>query len=131
MTHSQSFCIGLNCALGAQEMRPYLVRLGDIAECFVHAYPNAGLPNSFGEYDEKPSAMKKDIPDFASNGMGNLFGGCCGSTPDHIRAIAIAEACEGQPPHIPQTKCPYLRLSGLEPLTFNDQIVFANIGERW
>ena len=93
LAHAKPFCIGLNCALGAQDMRPYLERLSKIAECFVHAYPNAGLPNAMGGYDEKPESMYKDLRDFAVSGFLNMAGGCCGTTPAHI--AAIAKACEG------------------------------------
>ena len=88
--HAKPLAIGLNCALGASEMRPYVAELSRIAECFVSCYPNAGLPNAFGEYDETPEHMASVIGGFARDGLLNLVGGCCGTTPAHIRAIAEA-----------------------------------------
>ena len=128
MAHSRPFCIGLNCALGAPEMRPYLQRLSAIAETFVHAYPNAGLPNAMGGYDEKPETTYGHLRDFATSGFLNMAGGCCGTTPAHI--AAVARACEGVPPRLPQPPCPYMRLSGLEHLTLTPDVRFLNIGER-
>jgi len=128
MAHAKPFCIGLNCALGAADMRPYLQRLGQIAECFVHAYPNAGLPNAMGGYDETPESMYESLRDFASNGLVNMAGGCCGTSPEHI--AAIARACEGCRPHEVQPPCTMMRLSGLEPLILTDEVRFVNIGER-
>jgi len=128
MAHAKPLCIGLNCALGAPEMRPYLQRLSNIAECYVHAYPNAGLPNAMGGYDEKPDTTGGFIKDFAESGFINMAGGCCGTTPAHI--AAIARACQGVRPRQPQQPCPYMRLSGLEHLTLTPDIRFINIGER-
>jgi 5-methyltetrahydrofolate--homocysteine methyltransferase len=113
--HARPFSVGINCALGAREMRPYLEELAQIAECRVTCYPNAGLPNAFGGYDETPEDMARDLREFAVNGWINLVGGCCGSTPDHI--AAIAKAVRGLPPRAVPKFEPALRLSGLEPLT--------------
>ena len=120
--------VGLNCALGAAQMRPYLEELAGLADCYVSCYPNAGLPNAFGEYDDTPHHMASVLGDFAREGWLNLVGGCCGSTPEHIRAIA--EAVRGLPPRVPPKVEPYLRLSGLEPLTIRPDTNFVNIGER-
>ncbi len=120
--------VGLNCALGAKEMRPHIEALSEIADCFVSAYPNAGLPNEFGEYDQGAGEMKNYIRDFASSGFVNIIGGCCGTTPAHIRAMA--EAVQGLPARpIPEPK-PYAMLSGLEPLIIRPDTNFVNVGER-
>ena len=112
--HARPFSVGLNCALGARQMRPYIEELAGLAECFVTCYPNAGLPNAFGGYDETPADMAAVLAEFADAGFVNLVGGCCGSTPDHIRAIAAA--VRGKKPRALPTAAPALRLSGLEPL---------------
>jgi 5-methyltetrahydrofolate--homocysteine methyltransferase len=128
VSHAGLFSVGLNCSLGAEQIRPYIEELSNIAGCYVSCYPNAGLPNAFGEYDETAQETAAFIKDFAESGFVNIVGGCCGTTPEHIRSIA--KAVEGIPPRkIPQIK-PYLRLSGLEPLTFTPQTNFVNIGER-
>ena len=114
--HARPFSIGLNCALGARQMRPYVEELARIAECFVTCYPNAGLPNAFGGYDETPAEMAATLREFAASGWVNLLGGCCGSTPAHIKAIATAVA-DLKPRPLPVVAAPALRLSGLEPLT--------------
>ena len=90
MRHARPLAIGLNCALGAGELRPYVAELSRIADCFVSAHPNAGLPNAFGEYDETPEAMARVVGEFATAGLVNIVGGCCGTTPPHIAAIAEA-----------------------------------------
>jgi 5-methyltetrahydrofolate--homocysteine methyltransferase len=126
--HARPFTIGLNCALGATAMRPHLAEIAAVADAFVCAYPNAGLPNEFGLYDESPEAMAAEIGGFAREGLVNIVGGCCGSTPDHIRAIA--EAVRGVPPRIVPEAAPLMRLSGLEPFTLTSDIPFVNIGER-
>ena len=90
--HARPWCVGINCALGAADMRPYLEELSRQAECWVHSYPNAGLPNAFGEYDEKPEETARLLKDFAASGFANILGGCCGTTPEHIGAIARAIA---------------------------------------
>jgi 5-methyltetrahydrofolate--homocysteine methyltransferase len=126
--HARPFTIGLNCALGAAAMRPHLSELSDAADTFTCAYPNAGLPNAFGQYDESPDDMAAQVEEFAREGLVNVVGGCCGSTPDHIRAIA--EAVKGRAPRaVPEHK-PLMQLSGLEPFTLTDEIPFVNVGER-
>ncbi|MEO0875411.1 MAG: methionine synthase, partial [Bacteroidota bacterium] len=126
--HSQPLCIGLNCALGAEEMRPHLQALSKVASCFVHAYPNAGLPNEFGEYDQDPEIMQAFIRDFAASGFVNLIGGCCGTTPEHI--AAMAKAVEDLPIRKPAQLSEYTMLSGLEPLIIRPETNFVNVGER-
>jgi 5-methyltetrahydrofolate--homocysteine methyltransferase len=150
--HARPWCVGINCALGAKDMRPYLADLAKIADCWVSSYPNAGLPNAFGEYDEKPVETGDLLRDFASSGFANILGGCCGTTPEHIRAIA--RAVEGVPPRKRELKpgfnsppTPELkpgfnslkpgsnsrhltRLSGLELLTIRPDSNFQMIGER-
>eukprot|EP00808_Paulinella_micropora_P031031 g2609.t1 len=128
MAHSKPLAIGFNCALGAKDMRPYLKNLSNMAECFVSAYPNAGLPNAMGGYDEKPEQMYADLKDFCDSGLVNFVGGCCGSTPPHIKAIARA-AAESKTVRKPQPQCKELRLSGLEPFSISNR-PFINIGER-
>jgi 5-methyltetrahydrofolate--homocysteine methyltransferase len=113
LRHARPFSVGLNCALGAKEMRAHIAELARIADTLVCAYPNAGLPNEFGEYDESPEGMAKALGEFAKTGLVNIVGGCCGTTPEHIRAIA--EAVRDVPPRVvPKTETK-LRLSGLEP----------------
>ena len=126
--HSNPLSVGLNCALGADAMRPHLAELSAIADTLICAYPNAGLPNAFGEYDETPDAMARQIAGFAREGLVNIVGGCCGSTPAHIAAIAAAVK-EFAPREIPFIER-RLRLSGLEPFTLTDNIPFVNVGER-
>ncbi|MGU3495566.1 methionine synthase [Xanthobacteraceae bacterium A53D] len=128
LRHAQPFSIGLNCALGAKEMRAHIAELGRVADTFVCAYPNAGLPNEFGLYDESPEAMAELVEEFATSGLVNILGGCCGTTPDHIAAIAKAVA--GKTPRAIPTIEPMLRLSGLEPFELTPQIPFVNVGER-
>ena len=126
--HARPLVIGLNCALGADELRPYIAELSRIADCFVSAYPNAGLPNAFGEYDETPDQMASVVGEFATSGLVNILGGCCGTTPEHIEAIAAvaAQGTPRQPADVPGA----LRLSGLEPLTVDESSLFVNVGER-
>ncbi|WP_457255600.1 methionine synthase [Pedococcus sp. P5_B7] len=126
--HARPLAVGLNCALGAAEMRPYAAELARVADTFVSCYPNAGLPNAFGEYDETPDAMAGVVGEFAEAGLVNLLGGCCGTTPDHI--AAIAKAASDQKPRVPAEVAPALRLSGLEPLTVTEESLFVNVGER-
>ncbi len=126
--HAAPLTIGLNCALGAAEMREHLAELSGVADTLICAYPNAGLPNEFGQYDESPEAMAAQIEDFARDGLLNIVGGCCGTTPDHIRAIAAAVA--KYPPRVLAEIPPLMRLSGLEPFTLTDDIPFVNVGER-
>ncbi|MCJ8142469.1 methionine synthase [Ancylobacter sp. A5.8] len=128
LSHARPFSIGLNCALGAKEMRAHIDELSRLADTFVCAYPNAGLPNEFGLYDESPEAMARLVGEFAASGLVNVVGGCCGTTPDHIRAVAQAVA-----PHAPRVIPdiePRLRLSGLEAFELTPIIPFVNIGER-
>lgn len=120
--------IGLNCSLGPQQMRPHIEELSRISDCYISLYPNAGLPNEFGAYDETPEVMRYVLNDYAQHGFFNIVGGCCGTTPDHIRAFA--EMIENVTPRKPQKIEKYLRLSGMEPLIINDDSIFANIGER-
>ena len=126
--HVKPFMIGLNCALGAKELRPYVAELSRVADTRVSAHPNAGLPNEFGEYDETPEDMAAVVGEFAASGLVNLVGGCCGTRPEHIAAIraAVAEAAPRQVPELP-VRC---RLSGLEPLNIGPDDLFVNVGER-
>jgi 5-methyltetrahydrofolate--homocysteine methyltransferase len=126
--HARPLAVGLNCALGAGELRPYVAELARIADCFVSAHPNAGLPNAFGEYDETPEAMARVIGEFATAGLVNIVGGCCGTTPPHI--AAIAEASTRGTPRTPSVVPPALRLSGLEPCVVDEDSLFVNVGER-
>ncbi len=126
--HADPFSIGLNCALGANAMRAHLAEISSVAETFVCAYPNAGLPNAFGQYDETPEEMAAQIEGFMRDGLVNVVGGCCGSTPDHIRAIAAA-AARHKPRAIPDIPR-HMRLSGLEPFTLTEAIPFVNVGAR-
>ncbi|MEP9398884.1 methionine synthase [Mesorhizobium sp. KR2-14] len=128
LRHANPFTFGLNCALGAAAMREHLAEISDVADTFTCAYPNAGLPNEFGGYDESPEFMAEQIEEFAREGLVNVVGGCCGSTPEHIRAIA--EAVKKYPPRqVPEHK-PLMKLSGLEPFTLTPEIPFVNVGER-
>jgi 5-methyltetrahydrofolate--homocysteine methyltransferase len=128
VSHARPFSVGLNCALGAAEMRPYLESLSDHADTLVSAYPNAGLPNEFGEYDQTPDEIAAHLAEFGESGFLNIVGGCCGTTPDHIRAIAQAVA-QIQPRHVPSIE-QFTRFSGLEPLEITPLTNFVNIGER-
>jgi 5-methyltetrahydrofolate--homocysteine methyltransferase len=126
--HAQPLVIGLNCALGAKDLRPHLVDLCRLAETYVSVHPNAGLPNEFGEYDETPEYMAGILGEFSRSGLVNLVGGCCGTTPDHISAIGRAINGIGPRPRARvATRC---RLAGLEPLTITPQSNFLNVGER-
>ena len=126
--HAQPFSVGLNCALGASAMREHLAEIAAAADTFVCAYPNAGLPNAFGQYDESPETMAAHMSAFARDGLVNIVGGCCGSTPEHIRAIA--DAVGGVKPRVIPAVAPLMRLSGLEPFTLSADVPFVNIGER-
>jgi len=143
IAHAKPFSVGLNCALGARDMRPYLAELARLADCFISCYPNAGLPNAFGQYDEQPQDTGSYLREFASSGFVNIVGGCCGTTPEHI--AAIAKAVEGIPPRPIQHKGHeghrergrsdnadrrYTRFAGLEPLTIRPDSNFQMIGER-
>ncbi|MDX1909887.1 MAG: methionine synthase [Saprospiraceae bacterium] len=127
--HARPFAVGLNCALGAEEMRPHLEALAAVADCYVSSYPNAGLPNEFGEYDQTAHEMCGFIEDFARSGFVNIVGGCCGTTPEHIRHIAAHVA--KYPPRQPVKRATnYAQYAGLEPLTLREDTNFVNIGER-
>ncbi len=126
--HVNPIAVGLNCALGAKEMRPYIAEMSRIADSFVSCYPNAGLPNAFGEYDEAPEETAAIIGEFAEAGYVNLVGGCCGTTPAHIAAIAAA--VEGKTRRDTHELDPGMRLSGLEPFTITEDSLFVNVGER-
>ncbi|HYP16630.1 MAG TPA: homocysteine S-methyltransferase family protein, partial [Opitutus sp.] len=115
--HAKSFSVGINCALGGKAMRPYVEELANLAECYVTCYPNAGLPNAFGGYDETPADMAAVLREFATSGFVNLVGGCCGSTPEHIAAIAAA--VRGLPARQPRAPQARRQLSGLEALAVN------------
>uniref|UniRef100_A0A8C9J5W8 Methionine synthase n=1 Tax=Piliocolobus tephrosceles TaxID=591936 RepID=A0A8C9J5W8_9PRIM len=130
LSHAEPLCIGLNCALGAAEMRPFIEIIGKCTTAYVLCYPNAGLPNTFGDYDETPSMMAKHLKDFAMDGLINIVGGCCGSTPDHIREIA--EAVKNCKPRVPPATVfeGHMLLSGLEPFRIGQYTNFVNIGER-
>jgi 5-methyltetrahydrofolate--homocysteine methyltransferase len=126
--HANPVTIGLNCALGAKEMRAHVAEIGHVADTFVCAYPNAGLPNEFGYYDESPEFMAELLGEFAEAGLVNVVGGCCGTTPEHIAAIAKAVA--GKKPRAIPDVPRQLRLSGLESFTLTPEIPFVNVGER-
>src|ERR687893_262472 len=126
--HAEPISVGLNCALGSSELRQYIEELSGIAATNVSAYPNAGLPNEFGEYDETPEHMATEIGEWARNGWLNIVGGCCGTTPEHIEAIA--EAVSGHAPREVPEVPPKLRLSGLEPANIGPDSLFVNVGER-
>jgi 5-methyltetrahydrofolate--homocysteine methyltransferase len=128
LRHINPLSIGLNCALGAEELRPYIEELSQIADTYVSAYPNAGLPNEFGEYDQDPEAMAAIVQEFATSGLVNILGGCCGTTPKHIQAIA--EAVRSLPPRQIPVLPQQCRLSGLEPCTIGPDSLFVNVGER-
>ncbi|MFA9561499.1 MAG: homocysteine S-methyltransferase family protein, partial [Nitrospirota bacterium] len=128
ISHAHLLSVGINCALGAKQMRPYIEELSNVAPIYISCYPNAGLPNAFGGFDETPERMGADLRDFATQGWVNIVGGCCGSTPDHIRAIAegVKDCAPHKKTHIPRMT----RLSGFEPLTIRPEANFVNIGER-
>ncbi len=126
--HARPLAVGLNCALGAKELRPYVEELARIADTHVSCHPNAGLPNAFGEYEDTPESMAAHAADWARQGWLNIAGGCCGTTPEHIRAIG--DALRGISPRTIPEKSPALRLAGLEPLNIDEHSLFVNIGER-
>ncbi|GAB1342503.1 methionine synthase [Gemmatimonas sp.] len=128
MAHIRPVSIGLNCALGAAQLRGYVQELSRIADCHISAHPNAGLPNAFGGYDETPAMMAEHIAEWARSGLLNIVGGCCGTTPEHI--AAIAQAVQGVKPRAIPQQPPLLRLSGLEPFTVGPTTNFVNVGER-
>ncbi|MBV9542197.1 MAG: homocysteine S-methyltransferase family protein, partial [Alphaproteobacteria bacterium] len=126
--HANPFAIGLNCALGAKELRPYIAELSGVADTLISAHPNAGLPNEFGGYDETPESMGALIGEFARSGLVNIVGGCCGTRPEHIKEFGRV-ITDVPPRQIPQRK-QYMRLSGLEPFTLTPDLNFVNVGER-
>ncbi|MBX3702829.1 MAG: methionine synthase [Steroidobacteraceae bacterium] len=126
--HARPLAVGLNCALGARQLRPHVEDMSRIADCFVSAYPNAGLPNAFGEYDEAACETAAQLGEWAQAGIVNIVGGCCGTTPEHIAAIAKAVA--GLPPRRPASPPRRCRLSGLEALNIEPEMLFVNVGER-
>ncbi len=128
LSHVKPMSIGLNCALGAEQLRQYVEELSRIATCHVSAHPNAGLPNEFGEYDESPEAMALHIKEWAQSGFLNIIGGCCGTSPAHIKAIADAVA--DVPPRTPAINNHHCRLSGLEPFNISPESFYVNVGER-
>ncbi len=128
LRHADPLSIGLNCALGAKEMRPHIEELSEKAACFISAYPNAGLPNEFGQYDETAHETAHLVEDFIASGFVNIVGGCCGTTPDHIKCIAD-KAAKYPPRKVPVTE-PHMRLSGLEAVTITPESIFVNVGER-
>src|SRR5262245_59800517 len=128
ISNAKLMSVGINCALGGKQMRTYVEELSNVAPVYMSCHPNAGLPNAFGGYDETPDQTSSVLREFAENGWLNIVGGCCGTTPTHIKAIA--EAVRGlKPRQIPKPE-PYMRLSGLEPLTLRPDLNFVNIGER-
>ena len=126
--HADLLAVGLNCALGAEQIRPYIDALSKIADTNIMVYPNAGLPNEFGEYDETPDQMSNFLQEFAESGLVNIIGGCCGTTPDHIAAFSNSVQ-DIKPRKIPKIE-PYTKLSGLEPLVIRPESNFINVGER-
>ncbi|MDR2165655.1 MAG: methionine synthase [Zoogloeaceae bacterium] len=128
LRHVRPLSFGFNCALGAKEMRPHVETLSRLCDCFVSAHPNAGLPNAFGGYDETPEMLAAEIADWARRGLVNIVGGCCGTTPEHIRAIA--EAVAGLQPRAVPALAPKLRLSGLEAFNIGPDSLYVNVGER-
>jgi len=128
VSHMDLLSVGLNCALGAKELEPHLRDLSDIATCPVSAYPNAGLPNEFGEYDQTPEEMRQLISDFLDSGYVNIIGGCCGTDPDHIKQMF--EAAKGKTPRQFKKETRHSQYSGLEPLVVREDLNFINIGER-
>ncbi|MBF0455192.1 MAG: methionine synthase [Magnetococcales bacterium] len=128
LSHAQPITMGFNCALGADQLRPHLAELSQIAETRISVHPNAGLPNELGDYDETPAVMAEKIREFATAGLVNLVGGCCGTQPEHIQAIC--QAVEGIPPRTPPATPDRCRLSGLEPFNIGQESLFVNVGER-
>ncbi|MEM7102103.1 MAG: methionine synthase [Bacteroidota bacterium] len=129
INHVDLFCVGLNCALGAEEMRPYIEEMSKLADCYTSAYPNAGLPNEFGEYDQDADTMAQFIEEFVKSGFVNIVGGCCGTDPSHIQRMAELLK-DIKPSRQPAEPSPYTQLSGLEALTIRPSSNFVNIGER-
>ncbi len=135
VAHAKPFSVGVNCALGARDMRQYVAELARIADCYISCYPNAGLPNAFGEYDEQPADTASALREFAESGFVNIVGGCCGTTPDHIKAIAEAvtsteAAAQSTSIDRPRAERCSRSSSGLEVLTIRPDSNFQMIGER-
>jgi 5-methyltetrahydrofolate--homocysteine methyltransferase len=128
LRHARPLSIGLNCALGARDLRAHIDVLSSVAECAISCHPNAGLPNAFGGYDEQPSETSGVLREFAEAGLLNIVGGCCGTTPEHI--AAIAQVVAGLPPRVLPAPAPHMRLSGLEPSVITPESNFVNVGER-
>ena len=128
LRHAKPLLIGLNCALGAEELRPYIAELSAVAETYVSAHPNAGLPNEFGEYDQTAEEMAMIVQEFGESGFLNLVGGCCGTTPEHVSALV--KALGPLDPRVPSKPAGACRLSGLEPFSIDDSALFVNVGER-
>lgn len=126
--HARPLAVGLNCALGGKDMRPYIAELSRLADCHISCYPNAGLPNAFGEYDERPEETAAILRGFAEDGLVNIVGGCCGTSPGHIGAVV--QAVQGVAPRQPSTADTVCRLAGLEPLNLTATLNFVNVGER-
>ena len=126
--HAKPISVGINCALGAEDMRPYIEELAEVAPCYISIYANAGLPNAFGGYDDSPADMGKIYDDFAAHGLANIWGGCCGTTPAHIRAMA--DAVKKHPPRVPPQPDSHPRYSGLEPLRITPEMNLVMVGER-
>jgi 5-methyltetrahydrofolate--homocysteine methyltransferase len=126
--HAKPISVGINCALGAEDMRPYIEELGEVAPCYVSIYANAGLPNAFGGYDDTPADMAKIYDDFAEHRLANIWGGCCGTTPDHIRAMA--EVVKNHTPRVPPEPDFHPRYSGLEPVRITPEMNLVMVGER-
>jgi 5-methyltetrahydrofolate--homocysteine methyltransferase len=126
--HARPLAVGLNCALGARQLRPYVMELARLADCCVSAHPNAGLPNAFGEYEETPEETARQLGEWAASGLVNIVGGCCGTTPAHIASLAAAVA--GQAPRVPPLLPPRCRLAGLEACNIEPARLFVNVGER-
>ena len=129
IAHARPFSVGINCALGAREMRPYLAELAGIADCYMSCYPNAGLPNAFGEYDQQPDETGSLLREFAESGFVNILGGCCGTTPEHIQAV-VAAVADVPPRPRPAARAHGSRFSGLEILEVRDDSNFLMVGER-
>jgi len=128
VAHADLFSVGLNCALGAEQLRPHVAELARVADTLVSAHPNAGLPNAFGDYDEGPQRTAALVREYAESGLVNIVGGCCGTTPAHI--AAIVEACRDLPPRQLPARAHACRLAGLEPCTISRESLFVNVGER-
>ncbi|KAI8052431.1 methionine synthase [Syncephalis plumigaleata] len=130
VSHTNPLAIGLNCALGADQMRPFIHNIASVTPSYVLCYPNAGLPNTFGEYDETPETMASQVAEFAKSGLVNIVGGCCGTRPAHIKAIV--DACKAYKPRVPPAdrSLDKMLLSGLEPLSIDQRTNFVNVGER-